>query len=426
MFERGRYLARMLRAERQSPARLRAAQNKALKALVRHAATRVPYYRDLYAQHGIDAGSFRGLDDLGKLPMVGKRDLRAAGDRALAEDRPPDLVRISTSGSSGEPFSFLIDRRYDSWRKAQYLRPYLTNGRRLADGILHLTAHPVRRKPLHARLGLLREWQLNGAGDPARIVAAWRDTGATILQGYPSTLRDVAHHVIESGLSFTPVPRRVFTDSELLSPDTRALLERAFGTAPIDVFGSYETDNIAYQCVERGGHHVTLDSVVLEVCRSDGTSRPGETGELVATVLANRTHPFIRYRLGDVGRFAAVPCACGRAFPLLEVISGRAVEMLLLPDGCERSALDSIGRLQPFSASIRQYQLHQLALDRFELWIVPAAGYSEDDGRAICRTLEETLDPAGVAIRLVDALPPGPSGKLKTFVRHCQVRPDAR
>lgn len=67
-----------------------------------------------------------------------------------------------------------------------------------------------------------------------------------MLQGYPSALRTLAHYCLESRLKLDPAPRIVFTDSEPLMPDTRALLQQAFGARVIDIFGTYETDDIAW------------------------------------------------------------------------------------------------------------------------------------------------------------------------------------
>ena len=75
----------------------------------------------------------------------------------------------------------------------------------------------------------------------------------------------------------------MFTDSELLTPDTRALIEHAFGTSIIDVFGSFETDNIAYQCDRSGEYHFAVDSGILEIVR-DGVAVTDGDGELVVTI----------------------------------------------------------------------------------------------------------------------------------------------
>jgi phenylacetate-CoA ligase len=185
MIRRAAYLAQMLRNESLTPAALAARQLRMLRSLVAHAATRVPFYRSLYAAHGIDVGSFDAAHDLQALPIVDKRLLRAAGSAAQSLDAPARRVTIRTSGSTGEPFAFEIDEHYDHWRKAQSLRPYLSNGQRLRDKVLRLTAHPGHGTPWFSRLGLLREWRLDCASDPARVVEAWRRLAPDVLKGYP-------------------------------------------------------------------------------------------------------------------------------------------------------------------------------------------------------------------------------------------------
>jgi phenylacetate-CoA ligase len=416
VFRRALYLAQLLHNESLPPATLVAHQDRALRDLVHYAATQVPFYRDIYARCGVDALSFRGLADLAQLPIIDKAMLRSAGAGAVALGAPAQRVRISTSGSTGEPFEFRIDRRYDQWRKAQYLRPYLRNGRRLLDKVLRLTAFPSSRTPWFSRLGLLREWQLSCAADPARIVAAWRSLAPDVLQGYPSSLRSLAHYCLDSGESLAPAPRLLFTDSELLSPDARSLLEKVFGAAVIDIFGTYETDNIAYQCAAREGYHVATDCVVLELVRDGKPVAPGQEGELVVSVLANHTTPFIRYNLHDLGRLSDTPCRCGSPFPLLQTLAGRADDLIVLADGSRRSPMAVLGRLDGFVDAILHYQLRQLSVRRFELLIAPSARFAEVGTQAIATAVNAALDHPQLDVKLVAAFPPHPSGKLRAFV----------
>lgn len=416
MLRRSAILARLMRNEFLAPATLRTRQNLGLRALVRHAASRVPFYRDLYAAHGVDAAAFNGLSDLPALPVVDKAMLRNAGAAAVSIDAPLDRVTVCTSGSTGEPFEFPIDRSYDQWRKAQYLRPYLSNGRRLVDTVLRLTAFPTRRSPWFSRLGLLRERQYGCGTEPARIVGEWRAWKPQVLQGYPSALLSLAHHCLERGELLEPRPQRVFADSELLTNRTRSFLERTFGVPVIDVFGSYETDNIAYQCEAGSGYHVAIDCVMLEIVRDGKPVPPGEEGELVVTVLANRTHPFIRYNLRDTARLSVEHCSCGRTFPVLSGISGRADDFILLGDGRRRTAIDVLGRIDRFARAIWQYQLRQVEIGRFELLIVPSARHADADAEDIARAAGSALEGAEIEVRLVDAVPQARSGKRQAFV----------
>jgi phenylacetate-CoA ligase len=421
MIRRAAYLARMLLNGARTPAALLASQDRQLRSLLRYAGARVPFYRDLYAAHGISAGSLRGIADLSSLPIVDKRLMRAAGAAILSLDAPSRLVRISTSGSTGEPFTFHIDREHDQWRKAQYLRPYLSSGRRLRDKVLRLTAFPVQRTPWFSYLGLLRERQLHCSSDPARIVEAWRRIAPDVLQGYPATLRSLAHYCLETGKPLLPAPRLVFADSGLMLPDTRALIERAFGTPATDIFGTFETDNIAYQCAAHDGYHIATDSVMLEIIR-DGKPVPiGEAGEIVVTVLGNRTSPFIRYNLRDIGRLSTQQCSCGLPFPLLAVIDGRANDLLLLADGRTGGPSGALVLMIQFADAIIQYQLRQLAIGQFELLIVPSSRFAQVGQERIVNALRSELGAATIEVRLVNAIVPDPSGKLRAFVSQLAV-----
>jgi phenylacetate-CoA ligase len=414
LLRRAAYLAQMLRNGSRTPAWLAARQSKELSALVRYAAARVPFYRDLYAAHGVRAASFNGLQDLHALPIVDKQQIRAAAAhsrRVGARD-----VTIRTSGSTGEPFEFQIDHSHDQWRKAQYLRPYISNGVHLRHRILRLTAHPRHRAAWFTRLGLLRERQLDCASDPAFTAGEWERLRPDVLQGYPSSLRLLAHHCLERGRTLQPAPQLVFTDSELLLPDTRALLEEQFGAPVLDVFGTFETDNIAFQCLQREGYHVATDCVVLEIVR-DGKPVPiGEEGEIVVTVLGNRTLPFIRYNLRDIGRLSQQPCPCGLSFPLLAVLQGRANDQIVLANGARRPPPAILAHLARFIDTILQYQLRQIGFGCFELLIVPSSRFSEGSRGEILRGIATALGNAKVELRLVDTIPPDPSGKRRAFV----------
>jgi phenylacetate-CoA ligase len=419
MITRARYLRQMLRNETRDPQRLHAAQLDALERLVRHAGTHVPFYRDLYRTHGIDVARFDGRRDVLNLPLIDKHQLRTAGSQAQSQEDAPAAagVKISTSGSTGEPFVFTIDRDYDQWRKAQYLRPYLRAGRRFTHKVLRLTAFPVSRRSLFSKLGLLREWQFGCATPAAELHSHWCRLAPDVLQGYPSALRTLAIFCLETGKPLEPAPRMVCSDSELLMPDTRMLLQKAFGTAVIDIFGTYETDNIAWQCGRSEGYHIATDCVLLEIIRNGRPAEVGEQGEIVVTVLSNRRSPFIRYNLHDLAQFAPQRCVCGSPFPLLTRLVGRADDLIVLEDGSSRTSMDVLGRLDRYTDLVHHYQLRQLGTQRFELLIVPARRVADADAANLIAAVRQSLPSAAVELKLVDSIAPQKSGKRLAFVR---------
>ncbi len=236
------------------------------------------------------------------------------------------------------------------------------------------------------------------------------------MQGYPSALRALAHHCLETRRLLAPAPRLVFTDSELLLPDTRALLERAFGTAPLDVFGTLETDNIAFQCAAGSGYHVTTDCVVLEIVSGGKPVPAGAQGEIVVTALLNRTAPFIRYNLKDIGRLSADPCPCGRGFPLLSIVNGRSNELAVLPDGRYCTPQGIFAKLNRFADSVQQYQLRQTDVGSFDFLFVPANGFRSGDDERILSALRSALGDSKIGLHAIDRIAPDPSGKHRLFV----------
>jgi phenylacetate-CoA ligase len=417
MIRRVWYLAQMLRNERVAPRLLAARCDRLVCELIGHSVDQVPFYRDLYA--GIDTSSICGSADLVRLPIIDKRHLQAAGASWRSASAREPLVRIRTSGSTGMPLRFEIDPVYDQWRKAQCLRPYLSNGRRLTEPVMRLRSLSLAspNRPLFRRLGLLPELLVDLAADPEEVRRAWQLRRPRILQGYPSALRLLAQSCLERNRALEPAPRLVFTDSELLLPETRELLERAFCAPVIDVFGTFETDNIAYQCDRRAGYHVTPDSVILEIVRDGVRVGPGEIGELVVTVLRNRTMPFIRYNLHDLAAWTAEPCGCGRTAPLLEVFAGRANDLLTYPDGRELTPLGISAHFSERAHLLRHYQMRQTGPARFDLLIVPTAAFTAAEGELLVRELVEKLGPVRIEIRVTDRIAADPSGKLRAFIR---------
>src|SRR4029079_18872710 len=80
--------------------------------LLAHAARQVPFYREAYRKLGAGPDDLRTADDLRRLPVVTKTIIRAAGLEHFTAEDVPACYRIPerTSGSTGEPFEFFLDR----------------------------------------------------------------------------------------------------------------------------------------------------------------------------------------------------------------------------------------------------------------------------------------------------------------------------
>jgi phenylacetate-CoA ligase len=140
-----------------------------------------------------------------------------------------------------------------------------------------------------------------------------------VYAGTPSFLANLGDTAKEMGLD----PRRDlayrvgFSTAEALTPALRASLHDTFGIELFDHCGEAQIGPLAGECKAHEGMHLHAEDLFCEFLdpESGEPVAPGETGELVATLLGPRGIPLVRYAPGDVFRLLAGGCACGDASP---------------------------------------------------------------------------------------------------------------
>ncbi len=414
-------LVELLRNERRPAEELADLQNRKLRRLISHAYERVPFYRERFDRLGIQPGDIRTAADLPALPVVTKQDIiNEAGSRILDSSVPASsLVARRTPGSSGMPFRFFVDRDYDRFCKAQYLRPYVSNGRGLFDKALKFGSDPPRTIKWYQRVGVLREHYVLSDANAEDMLVEYRRVNPDVLIGYPSTIAVLAEALIVSEERIRP-PRIVFTDSELLTGFANDRIRAAFRAPIIDVYGTFETDNIAWQCSEESAYHYAADCVILETIRNGHNTAPDAPGELVCTVLNSLTMPFIRYNIGDIATLSSKSCTCGRTLPLISAIDGRATERLTLPDGNRISAMQILNKFKPLSDIVREFQVIQETIEEFTVAVASRHALSDAERERVTNVIHSTHPQARVTVRPIDQVRPEASGKRRLFISHVQ------
>jgi phenylacetate-CoA ligase len=184
-----------------------------------------------------------------------------------------------------------------------------------------------------------------------------------------------------------------------------------------DEYGCGEVGPIAYQC-EQGRLHVMSENLLVEVLTEKGElAGPGQTGEIVVTDLNNRAMPLIRYRLGD---FAVVgrPCSCGRGFPVLENIRGRAYDFVERADGRRYHGeffMYLFEDLRSHGLPIGQFQITQIARRALEILVVTPESASAEVEARIGHQLGDRLPGMEVTVRRVESIPREASGKMRVI-----------
>jgi phenylacetate-CoA ligase len=417
-------VAAALRAHgRAHRARIEAFQDKRLRALVAHAYENVPFYRELFDRHGVRPHQIRGVADIGRIPIVTKRDLRAApvGSTVARGYDPARLLTAKTGGFSGEPFemrrTWLEQRLSHLFR----LRAQRQLGKRLGDRHVRLVrerapqaadnkilGHALRRLGLEYRLTL-------DVRDPTEVhlrrLKAFRPD---VVSGFPNALLHLGER-LDSEHRSQIRPRLLMSGAEVLTVSMRTRLRKLWSAPVFETYGSHEFNLIAWECGESEGLHTCDDSVIVEVLQGERPAMPGERGETVITALHLYAMPFIRYRLGDVVTRGPNTCGCGQPFAKIDAIQGRMLDYFRLANGRWLHPSELVVPMMVDGLEwISRYQLVHEREDRIVLRLVPASGATAGRIAEFERAAAEVVGPGvSVQVVIVPEIAPDPGGKFR-------------
>ena len=393
--------------------------------LLARAATRVPYYRELWARRR-GAGDRASHEVLANWPVLRKEELRANPAAFIADDRTRgSMFREHTSGTTGKPLQLWFSRStLRMWYALYEARARRWCGVSYRDrwaniGGQQVAAFDQMAPPFWIWNAAMRQLYLSSYHLAKQFIRAYIDAmrayRLVFALGYSSSLYSLAHFANDLGLAPAPL-RAVTTNAEPLYDFQREAIQRAFGVRPRETYGMSELACAASEC-EAGGLHEWPDTGIIEIFSdvADNVVQDGETGRIICTGLLNADMPLIRYEVGDRGARAPVDraCACGRTLPLLSHIEGRTDDVLITRDGRR------IGRLDPVFKSnlaIREAQIIQESLDAVRIKVVPATGYSDQVARALADSLRDRMGDVDVTVDVVDSIARTANGKFRAVV----------
>jgi phenylacetate-CoA ligase len=399
-----------------------------LKRLLSTAYEAVPYYRAQFDSAGIHPSAITSREELARLPILTKADLRREGDRLFHRDFDRRrLIESRTGGSTGKALTIYADWACRDLRNAAAIRSDRWAGWDLGKKRAALWGNPPVpdswrarvREALHDRTVYLDTMNLND-DTMAAFVEVWRTYRPEVLFGHSHSLFIWSRWLHQRGIDDLR-PAGIISTSMMLLPAERAVVEEVFGCAVTDRYGCEEVGLIACECERHEGFHINVDHVHAEFLREDGSpAGPGEPAALVVTDLINYGQPLIRYRIEDVASRSARTCPCGRGLPLMESVVGRVADFLYRRDGSQVAGVSLVERTLTAFPGIEQMQIVQHSVEELTLNVVRMAGYGPDVER---RLLEEFRAVFGEGTRIgfayLDRIPQLPSGKFRFAI--CNV-----
>jgi phenylacetate-CoA ligase len=377
------------RIYRLNPYQMKKYRDKVFRKIVKYAYT-VPLYHERYKKAGVHPSNIKGIDDIDKLPMVSKNDMRKNfPDRILPIgcNKNKKYV-ICTGGTTGKSISIYTDfytmgkagstiirdlKQFDlNWKKAKLAHVGNFNPCRI-----DLVAQEYFDKYVNPHL--LQDKRLNmDVSTPTKgLIKGLDKFKPDVILSYPAIFQHLAF-LKRKGYGRNVNPTVLYSAGSILDEYTRKYAQDAFGCPLLNTYQSVEAHGvIATECTE-GNWHVNWDFYNVEAMDDNGEIvAPGEHGHMVITRMFGKGTPMVRYTgMDDWVRINPLKkCKCGLTTPIIEGgVEGRKRANIVLPSG-KIFPPGAFCFVEPVltkhkSFMVKQYQIRQKKVDEIDILLV--------------------------------------------------------
>lgn len=289
-----------------------------LNRLLQYATKHVAYYK-----------KFANCSDLSSFPVINKNIIRDDMEAFLSPQFERNALRkMSTSGSTGTPFTIFQDRNKVARSSADFIYSYEMAKFCFGDRMYRMKSlnEQNKRSRIEYFIKNIREQDtadLSTKGIKRFLAELKHDKSKKMLGGYASSYTAISRVVKPEDVKDVKV-ECIVTGSESLPEATKIVLKQVFKCPVYSRYSNMENGLLAQQC-DRGCEefHVNVGSFYIEILAfdSDTPAGNGEKGRVVVTDLFNYAMPLIRYDTGDVAILGKARCEWNT--PVLEVVEGR-------------------------------------------------------------------------------------------------------
>ncbi len=390
--------------ELQSPAAIRQFQAKALQHQLGYLRQFSPFYKEWFARHQLDTDSIRAVDDLRKIPPVGKEELQQRNWDFLCVDKSRIAEYTSTSGTLGKPVIIpLTEKDLERLTYNEFIsfscaggtdediyQLMLTLDRQFMAGMAYYSG--IRK----LGAGVLRV----GPGVPSMQWENIARIRPTTIVAVPSFILKLIAFAEEHGIDInaSSVKKAVCIGENIRNTDYsyNVLGKKITDKWDIRLFSTYASTEMQTAFTEckagRGGHHHPELLIVELLDENDQPVQPGEPGEVTITTLGVEAMPLLRYKTGDICQYDTTPCSCGRQTLRLSPVIGRRKQMIkykgttLYPP----ALYDLLSDMEEVKEFIVEVFSNEIGTDEILLHLSPAE-VNEDVDRRIKSYLQAKL-----------------------------------
>jgi len=324
-----------------TPEEIKAFQEARLKETLQYVAEHSPFYKRLFAEHGIDVTKIATIEDLQSIPTSSKHDLQAHNSDFLCV-APVDVIDyVTTSGTLGEPVTFALTEG-DLQRLAYNEACSFTMAGCTNEDVMQLMTTIDRRFMaglayfMGARelgCGIVRV----GNGIPELQWDTIKRVNSSVCMVVPSFLMKMIEFAEKSGIDHnaSTLRRAVCIGEALRTPDGelttlgKRINEKWPSLELYSTYASTEMQSSFTECKMHNGGHIPSDLIIVELLDDDNNPvKEGEAGEVTITTLGVEGMPLVRFKTGDICIRFSEPCSCGRNSARLSSVIGRKGQMI--------------------------------------------------------------------------------------------------
>ena len=393
-------------------------QDRRVRRLARKA-YKIPFYRTRFDAAGITPEDIRCADDLSKLPLLYKDELRAWMRELDKEPRYRDWYHDTTSGSSGVPLMVLVSPREKAYNMANWFRVLLTAGYNpfLGKTMSRISAHSVtgEHEAFFQKMGILRRGFLNQYAPEEEMVRQMNEYRPDLLYMNKTELMRMCLYCKQNGVEVVK-PRFFCPTGEKIDSAARRLFTEILGPNIIDSYGTAEAGACMVKLGESGEYTVHNDSFVVRVY--DDEDKMSDEGRIVVTPLYKTDLPLINYVVGDK---AAAVNRDGVIY--ISDVKGRMNDAFKYENG-EVTTFFEIAPIIAHCEDIIQIRFIQEDYNNITVQCVhnteeTARGTDEIEADLTRRLNEKFKKPFALDFNWMNVIPPDDNGKLRMIV--CKV-----
>lgn len=406
-------------------------QNRKLHDLIVHSYKNVPFYTNLFNDLRIKPEDIQTKEDLVKLPILTKDDLRKETSTWVANNiSKRELILTGSSGSTGEPFQFFTTKDAESFHKATTIRGWYWMGYRLGDSYAKISMNP--RNSLIKKIQdfinnslYLSSTQLNEF-EFSRIVKEIIKADPEYIRCYPVPLYYLATIVESKHKHYSGKKlRAINTTGSTLLDEVREKIEKVFN---VKIYDSYSCEGgaVFYECSTHQHYHPSQEYAIQEFVEDEYTKvDPEHPVRHITTDLHNYASPFIRYDTQDyVVLGDNQTCSCGRNMLNIKKIKGRDSDILITPSR-KYLIVENFVAYFEWITEVDQIQIIQNEIDEIVFNLVVNESFNDI---VLDKLMKYWQDYIGADVKLsfkiVNEIQLTSVGKRRTVIRNPKIKID--